>query len=51
MHFSSLHVCYMTCQSRSPWFGHPNNVWWRVQIMYCTLIKFQSMSRVDKLEI
>jgi hypothetical protein len=23
----------MPCQSNPPWFYHPNNIWWRVQVM------------------
>jgi hypothetical protein len=24
------HVCYMPLPSHSPWFDHPNNIWWSV---------------------
>jgi len=27
------HACYMSCPSRPPWFDHPNNVCWNVQVM------------------
>jgi hypothetical protein len=27
------HVCYMLRQSHPPWFDHPNNIWWSVQVM------------------
>jgi len=26
------HTCHMSSPSRLPWFDHPNNVWWGVQI-------------------
>jgi hypothetical protein len=25
--------CYMSHPSHPPWFDHPNNIWWTVQIM------------------
>jgi hypothetical protein len=25
------HTCYMPCPSQSPWFDHPNDIWWGVQ--------------------
>jgi hypothetical protein len=27
------HAYYMSQQSHHPWFDHPNNIWWRLQIM------------------
>jgi len=26
-------TCYMCHPSHSPWFDHPNNIWWEVQII------------------
>jgi hypothetical protein len=28
-----LRMCYMLCLSQSIWFDHPNNIWWRIQIL------------------
>jgi hypothetical protein len=34
VHISHLsHACYMLRPSHRPWFDHPNNIWWSVQIM------------------
>jgi hypothetical protein len=34
VNFSHLsHACYMSRSSHSPWFDHPNNIWWSVQFM------------------
>jgi hypothetical protein len=30
---TGLHVCCMFCSSCSPWFHHPNNIWWQVHSM------------------
>jgi len=27
------HACYVLLPSHRPWFDHPNNIWWRVEIM------------------
>jgi hypothetical protein len=27
------HACYTSCPHQSPLFAHPNNIWWRLQIM------------------
>jgi hypothetical protein len=26
--------------SHPPWFDHPNNIWWRVQIMELLIMQF-----------
>jgi hypothetical protein len=31
----------MTCQSRPPWFEHPHNIWWWVQVTFPTLLSFR----------
>jgi hypothetical protein len=31
--FHITHVCYMSCPSHLPWFDHPNNIWWSIQVM------------------
>jgi len=28
-----FHPCYMPHQSHSPWFDHPNNTWWSVEVI------------------
>jgi hypothetical protein len=33
MHSSSIHSCYMPCNSHPPWFHHSNYTWKRVQVM------------------
>jgi len=34
VHISHLfHACYMCCPSHPPWFDHPNNILWSVQLM------------------
>ena len=33
VHLSSSHTCYMPRPSHSSRFYHPNNIWWRVQII------------------
>jgi hypothetical protein len=27
------HTCYMSHAPHHPWFVHPNNIWWSVQVM------------------
>jgi hypothetical protein len=31
--FHLSHTCYTHCPSHPPRFDHPNNIWWRIQIM------------------
>jgi hypothetical protein len=38
------HAIYMPRQSPPPWFDHPNNIWWRVQIMKLLIMQFSSAS-------
>jgi hypothetical protein len=38
MHHSSLHTYYMPCPSQSSWFDHPNDIWWGIQSMLCSLL-------------
>jgi hypothetical protein len=33
-------TCFMACPSHTPWFHHPNNVWWKVQIMSSSICNF-----------
>jgi hypothetical protein len=39
-HFSSPHAYYMPCPSNPSWYDHPNNIWWRVQIMQLFIVLF-----------
>jgi len=32
-------VCYMPHPSHPPWFDHPNNIWWSVQVMKLLIIQ------------
>jgi hypothetical protein len=43
---SSLsHACYMSRPSRPPWFGHPNNTWWSVQVVKLLIMQSYPASR------
>jgi hypothetical protein len=33
------HACYMPLPSHPPWFNHPNNIWWSVQVMELLIIQ------------
>jgi hypothetical protein len=42
----SIHLslsCYMPCPS-NPWFDHPNNIWWRIQIIKIIIILIMQSS-------
>jgi hypothetical protein len=41
-----LYACYMPHPSYPPWFDHPNNIWWRVQIIKLLIIQFSLPSFV-----
>jgi hypothetical protein len=28
-----FHACYMPRPSHPPWVDHPNNIWWRAQVL------------------
>jgi len=36
------HACYMPCLSHHSWFNHPDNIWWRVQVMELFILEFQA---------
>jgi hypothetical protein len=40
--FSSPNTCHMP-SSYDPWFDHPNNIWWRVQIMCILVMQFSAV--------
>jgi hypothetical protein len=40
MHSSSHHACYMPWPFHSPWHGHSNCTWWRVQLMKLLIMQF-----------
>ena len=37
------HTCHMTCPSHAPWYEHPNNIWWGVQIIQILIMNFSSL--------
>jgi hypothetical protein len=40
-------VCYMSHPSHPPWFDHPNNIWWSIQVMkllICSLLQPPAIS-------
>jgi hypothetical protein len=37
------HKCYMPCPSHSSRFNHPNNIWWRVQIINLLIMQFSPL--------
>jgi hypothetical protein len=37
-------VCYMSRPSHPPWFYHPNNIWWGVQVMKLLIMQSSSAS-------
>jgi hypothetical protein len=39
------HVCYMSRSSYSPWFHHPNNIWWSVQVTKLLITQCSPASR------
>jgi hypothetical protein len=42
-----FHACYMPHPSHPPWFDHPNNIWWSVQVWnssFCSLLQPPSTS-------
>jgi len=44
VHASSLHhTCYMPRRSHSSRFDHPNNIWWRVQIIKLLIMYFSPL--------
>jgi hypothetical protein len=45
MYFSSLHACYMSCPSNTPWLDHSNYIWWRVRVMKFFNIQISSTCR------
>jgi hypothetical protein len=38
------HACYMSHPPHPPWFNHPNNIQWRIQVMKFIIIQFSSQS-------
>ena len=39
--YASLHhICHVPCKFHSSWFGHPNGIWWEVQITQLHVIQF-----------
>ena len=38
------YMCYLFCSSHSPWFDHPNNIWWSVLIMNLLIIQSSAVS-------
>jgi hypothetical protein len=34
------HACHMTRPSHPPWFNHPNNIRWRIQVMKFIIMQF-----------
>jgi hypothetical protein len=39
------HACYITRPSYLPWFDHPNNSWWRLQVMKLLIMQSSPVSR------
>jgi hypothetical protein len=39
-----LHACHMSSPPRSPWFNHPNNMWWRIQAVRFIIMQFPPWS-------
>ena len=42
--FISSYACYTRLPSWHPWFGHPNNIWRRIQIITLLITQFPSSS-------
>jgi hypothetical protein len=38
-------ACYMSLQSHPPWFNHPNNIWWSLQVMKFLIMQSSPASR------
>jgi hypothetical protein len=43
-HFFPLHVCYMSCPPRSPWFRMSNDIWGWGQIMKLLIMQLPPFS-------
>jgi hypothetical protein len=39
------HTCYIPHSSHPPWFDHPNNIWWSVQILKLLTVQCSPASR------
>jgi hypothetical protein len=37
------HAYHMSSSPHSPWFNHPNNIWWRIQALKFIIMQFFSM--------
>jgi hypothetical protein len=33
------HACHMSCQLHAPWFNHPKNIRWRIQVTKFIIMK------------
>jgi hypothetical protein len=42
--FHISHACYMPQPSHTPWFNHPNNIFWRVQIINLLIVHLSYVS-------
>jgi len=34
-----FHACYLPRPSRLPWFDHPNNIWWSLQVVKLLIMR------------
>jgi hypothetical protein len=44
IHFNIVNLCYMPCQSHTPWLDHSNCTWRRVQVMKLLIMQFSPAS-------
>ena len=44
---TSPHACHMPCPSHNPWFHHPCNIWWRLQIMTLPITEYSAASETQ----
>jgi len=40
-----FHACYMPRQSHPPWYDHPNNTWWNMQVLMPLIMQSVPASR------
>jgi hypothetical protein len=39
------HTCYMPRPSHLPWFDHPNNIWWSLEVMKLLIMQSSPVCR------
>jgi len=44
-----VYACYMSCPSQPPWFDHPHNMWWSVQVMKLLSMPSSPASHLQKI--